>query len=360
MSKRVWAVVKDPGGTNGVLPVVSVLREHGVQVNLIAHGKAPELPQVRALGTYLVVGPDPQEVLATLPLPDAHITSMCSEGGVGRDLIPLLRERGAPTVAAQDFWGGALVQLFRDPQYWPDYICANDELGADIVCRAWPGFTRERIWVTGFPAMDKYAQVDAATVRSRVRDQLGVQEGLPLVLFAGQLEGTSQLLAQVVSALNAIADTIGVAFAPRQHPRLRNNAPDEIEPWNKALASFAGAQLLADTSACPTPDMVAAADVAVSSFSTVLVEAACLRKPVIAINDPVEMARLRESVGGVMDEFPLVELGCARKVTSPQELREALHTALTSGLGLRGAQERHFTLDGKNAERAADRVLALL
>lgn len=361
MSKRVWTVVKDPGGTNGVLPVVKVLRERGVHVDVIAHGKAPELSQVKEFGTYLVAGPDPQAVLATLSLPDAYITSMCSEGGVGRDLIPFLRERGVPTIAAQDFWGGALVRLFSDQKHWPDYIWVNDDLGADIVQRAWAGFLRENIWVTGFPAMDKYAAVDVEGTRARVRRTLGVKGQLPLALFAGDLKGTSAVLAQVIAAFNKLAqESILCAFAPRQHPRMTNDSPEESPLWQGALERFIGGQLLADTSSVATPEMVAAADVVVANFSTVLIEAACLRKQVIAINDEAQMAQFREAVGGIMNEFPLVELGCAHKTTSPGEMRDALRSGLQGKLDLREAQENHFALDGKNAERAAERVLALL
>ncbi|MBI4214931.1 CDP-glycerol glycerophosphotransferase family protein, partial [archaeon] len=263
MAKRVWAVAKDPGGTNGVLPVVKVLRERGVHVDLIAHGKAPELAQVKELGTYLVAGHDPQNVLDTLPLPDAYITSMCSEGSVGRSLIPLMRERGIPTIGAQDFWGGHLISCFSNPVHQPDYIWVNDELGADVVQRAWSGFDREQIWVTGFPAMDKYAQVDVKSTRQRVRMNLQLEEESSIVLFAGQLQGTGQLLGTVVNALNILTTTgVRVAFAPRQHPRMPNNAPWEMPLWEEALARFRVGQLL-DTSIVSTPEMVAAADVVV-------------------------------------------------------------------------------------------------
>lgn len=360
MSKRVWAVVKDPGGVNGVLPVVQILRERGVQVDVIAHGKAPELPHVQALDTYLVAGSDPEEILNTLPLPDAYITSMCSEGGVGRSLIPILRERDVSTVAAQGSWGESLVNLFGAREHHTDHIWVNDQLAADIVLRAWPEYAREQIWVTGIPTLDKFASVDVEGTRARVRQVLGMEEGLPLVVFAGDLQKTSKVLAYIITALNRAAGSGQQAcFAPRQHPRMPDDAPEELEPWGRALAEFHAGQLLAETYEVTTPDMVAAADVVVATYSTLLIDAAALRKEVITFSPP-DVPSMLVSRSGLVDELPLVTLGCATKVTSVETLSEAFLRALQEGLGLRKAQEQNFRLDGRNAERAAECVLKLL
>lgn len=353
MAATVWACVKDPGGTNGVLPVVAELRKRGVDVLVIANGKAPELDSVCALDRYLVAR-TPADVLGILPPPRVLITSVCSGGGVGRDLIPHLRERSPETkiVRAQDLWGGGLLTIWRELQYRPDFVWANDAIDADIITRAWPDFERDRIWLTGYPALDRYAALDAVAVRKRVRLELRIPEEVPIVLFAGQLAGTSAALKMVVSALNSIGRS--VFLIPRQHPRMANDAPLELPIWEGALALFRAGETVRDSSRCTTTDLVSAADLVIGEFTTVLVEAAALHKDAISIQTPEMVARYREATGGLMEEFPLTTLGCAEKVSTQSGLRFAIEAALSSGLGLGAAQTRHFSLDGKNAERVAD------
>ncbi len=104
----ILAVCKDPGGTNGVLPVVKVLRkDFGLDVRLIANGKAAEL-LANTNEDYEVLR-SAEEITRRYPKPKLMFTSVCSRGGVGRDLVPSLRDV-CPTVALHDFWG---TRLFR-------------------------------------------------------------------------------------------------------------------------------------------------------------------------------------------------------------------------------------------------------
>lgn len=358
MTATVWACVKDPGGTNGVLPVVAELRKRGVGVLVIANGKAPELKVVQELGTYFVARSS-EEVLATLPLPKLLITSMCSKGGVGRDLVPFMRKRGIPTVAGQDQWGSYLATDWADPRFYPDMIWVGDEQGDAIVRRAWPTFGGD-IWVTGYPALDRYAMQPSPPADDACANALPSGSGdAPLVFFAGGLAGTSATLALVVRALNKTAGKRGVDFIPRQHPRMRDDARDEVDAWNSALKEFTAGSLRGDES-FSIRSLLEVADVVVGTTSTVLLEAAALRKQVISVLTPAEVERYRTATGGLMKEFPLVTLGCAEKVTNQRELERALRSALRGNLGLRAKQILRLQLDGKNAVRAADRVMALL
>lgn len=356
MSIDIWACVKDPGGTNGVLPVVAELRKRGFDALVIANGKAPELPVVQALDRYLVVR-TPDDVLGILPPARVLITSMCSKGGVGRDLVPLMRERGIHTVAGQDWWGGQLMTNWPDPRFYPDAIWVGDDQAAVIVKKAWPAF-QGQTWVTGLPALDRYASLDVAATRMRVRESCDVLDGKTIVLYAGEIVGTGAVLSRIVNALNEIGHPI--VLIPRQHPRMPNDAPGEFALWREACERFNAGVLLGETSALSTTDLVAAADVVIGETSTVLMEAVVLGKQVIAVLFPDGIERYRRSTGGLIEEFPLTALGCAAKATNQDELAAALRVAVTGDLGLRAAQARAFPLDGMNASRVADRVMSLL
>ncbi len=349
---HVWAVCKDPGGTNGVLPVVRVLRERGHMVSLIANGKAVELLNHKeGVMPYKTA----EEVLKDfVGYPDALITSMCSQGGVGRDLIPWLRGR-VPTVALQDFWGGTLWDEFAKVR--PDYITTNDQVGKEIIQTAWPDFNPDHIKITGFPALDKYKSVDVGAVTEQVRAALGLNENKPIILVGGQSEFSGQMLKEVIACLNTIGQN--VYLIPRAHPRMKDNWPEEVAPWQEAMEQFRAGTLIRDSSACDTPSVIACSSLVISMYSTIQIEAAVLRKPTISVWYP-EMEQLwYQSTNEKMGEFPLVRLGCAAKAENREALCELLRQALSGDLGLLANQEQNFQLDGKNAERVADFVESL-
>ena len=361
MGPIVACICKDPGGTNGVLPVIKELRAQFLEALPVANGKAVEI--LNASKTPFFHAPNPEDLLAWFDL-CAVLTSMCSEGGTGRNLIPLLKDKTKhgqriPVIALQDFWGGRLWTEWADPKFRPDYICVNDQIGADIVLRAWPDFQKENVLITGFPAMDKYVHVDIVNTKLAVKSTLGLSEDRPLVFYAGQIEREGELINEVVKVLNEINSDI--YFLPRQHPRMKNNAPEELPKWDSALANFRGG-ILIDSSPCDTPSVTMAADLVMSTFSTVNVEATCLRKNNISILYPELGMQLFKKELPQLNESPLVELGCSAKATDREELTDLIEKSLANvnGLGLQEAQEQHFPLDGRNAQRVAEFIHTIL
>lgn len=346
----VWAVCKDPGGMAGVLPVVKKLREMGQEVLFIANGKSAELLQGKA---EFVVYDKIESLLAENPPPKVLITSMCSGGGVGRDLVPLLRGK-TKVIALQDFWGARLWTDWADPKFRPDYICVNDVVGKRIVPDAWPDFGDDQIIITGYPAQDVYAGFDLKAASAKARSLLDLPDK-PIILFGGQLKKSGEALAELVTVLNEIGKD--VCLIPRGHPRMKDNAPEEMPKWEQALLSFRSGTLIADSSACDPQSLIAASDIVVSMYSTMLVEAAVLRKQNISLLYPeVGMQDFLKETGGGMKEFPLIELGCSAKATNRQKLLQYVKQALDSDLGLKPAQEQSFKVDGRNAERVVQFV----
>ncbi|OGN05655.1 MAG: hypothetical protein A2831_00525 [Candidatus Yanofskybacteria bacterium RIFCSPHIGHO2_01_FULL_44_17] len=347
----IWAVCKDPGGTNGVLPVVDELRKIGYEVLLIANGNALErLPTMNI--PFLTL----EEALAKSTIPDIFLTSMCYQGGVGRNLIPLMRSAGVPVITLQDFWGAQLKPEWEDRKFRPRFVCANDEVGADIIQRAWPGFHRSCIEITGFPAMDKYASLDVGGTSKKVREGLGIPADGKVVLYCDQIDYAGEVLTELVESLNSLGRN-DIYFIPRMHPRLPKDNPDGFPKFQEAMKLFRAGTLIADSSRFTTSEVITAATVVLSMYSTVNIEASCIRKQNISMLYPdYGMGLFLKGANGIMDEFPLVSLGCSTKVTNRQELVAALTESLGSGLGLVSAQEKAFQLDGKNAFRVANLV----
>ncbi len=346
---------KDTGGTAGIVPVVKAIRSHGAQVELFANGKAVE---ILAGSGEVFVQAQSVETLLAMDYPKTLVTSMCSQGGVGRDLILYLR-KSTQVVALQDYWAGYLYDAWRAPDYRPDYIIVNDGIGARLVEEAWPGFPSENIRATGFPALDKYAGYDVAAEASKVRLQLGIPPQGRIVLYGGQWQGSGSVLAEIVRALNELGDN-SVYLIPRAHPAMGNNAPDELPIWQEAIKCFSGG-ILVDGSGFSTQQLLAASDVILSMYSTILVESATIRKQTISVLYPdAGLSLFRASTGNSMDVPPVVSLGCSTMAAGYEELCSQLKLALKGDLGLTAAQVANFRLDGQNAERSARFILSLL
>lgn len=351
----IWAFCKDPGGTAGLLPVVERLRKQ-YRVLLIASGKAVEL--LREADQDFVAYESVEQVLVDNPLPEALLTSMCSKGNMGRNLVSLLRGH-CPTVVLQDHWVGSLWTSWAGSKYQPDFICVNDEIGAKMVLNAWPWFDRRWIIVIGYPALDKYSNYDVETAAATVRAKLNIAEQTPLVFYAGQVKRAGQVLLELVEALNTIGQDVYLIARP--HPRMKDEVPEELPLWQKALNNFRAGEVILDSSSCDISSLVAASTVTTSMYSTVLVEAAALRKQNISMLYPeVGMAEFWRGSGSEIGEFPLVELGCSAKATNRQTLCNLLEKSLAGKLNLEVNQRKHFRLDGMNAERVADFISNLI
>lgn len=354
----IWAVCKDPGGTAGVMPVVEVLRSMGLEVLLIANGKSVEMLQKG--GETFIAGESAEQIICEYGYPEILITSMCSKGGVGRDLAVILKGK-CPVIALQDYWGARLWTDWVGLECRPDLICVNDEVGARIVSDAWHGFSADRIKITGYPALDRFVGYDIAAGAARARKKLNICEQMPVVFFGGQTRRTGDVLTEVINALNELGKP--TYLVPRRHPRMADNAPEQIVIWESALNYFNRGIVIADSSPCDIQELIAVADVIVSAFSTVLVEASVLRKPNISVLYPdAGMAEFVHETGGGMKESPIVSLGCSAKAENKNDLQSLLEASFAGDLRERQirAQERCFRLDGKNAHKVAELVCSFL
>lgn len=334
----------------------------GKEVLLIANGKAVEI--LTKAGADFEASDSAKKLLAKWPssaLPEAILTSACSDGGVGCELVALLRGQ-CPRVLVTDYWTGAQLQPFYLANR-PDFVVVNDQVGADLVAASWQGYPADHIKILGWPALDKYAGYDVGEARKRVRYALGMtRERWPMVLLAGQFPLADLPLTALIFLLNHDVGDGEVYLLARPHPRTINNCPEDAPAWQRAANQMRKGQLVFDffgQFASDIPALVAAADVVVSPYSTTLIEAAVLRKNNISYLPASLWEQFAASAPGIK-EFPLVSMGCSAKATSRLELGTLLADAFAGRMNLREAQEGNFRPDGKSAERVANFALSLL
>ena len=361
MLASVLAVMKDPGGIQAVMPVVEILRQLGMKVLLVANGKAAEVLPGQEEG--VMIYNTSEEALERInPFPDLLITSICTGGGIGRDLVPLVRQRHpqAKVVAIQDSWSGGLFKEWNDLRYRPDFIFVNDDVGANLVKKAWPDFDSDRIKTLGYALLDQYASIDQVAIQKSARKKLGLSGDKPVILYCGQTVASGQTLYELIQSINDIQHHC--YLMPRQHPRMATDAaPIETEYWHKAEYT-ATYPLLISSTICTATEAIVASDLVTGMFSTMLMEAACLQKPVVSIMYPELGQSWFETISsGRETKYPLESLGACSTTRNPKQLRKVLEVFFRDGtLHQELAQKNAFRLDGKNAERIAEFVYSLV
>lgn len=364
---KIWACVQDPGGMNCVIPVVHELLKDNHVITLLLYGTSKSLIQSEKakfitdnITLYYVdsINEFISDELREGAHPELFLTSMCTDGGLGSVIMRFLKGK-CPTVSLQDYWGGGLKD-FADNR--PDYIVVNDEIGAKLVLEAWGGYDSQRIKILGYPAFDKYSGMNVNKVSLEVKRKLGMTERKwPVVLVAGQGDGTGNLISEVVFALDNIGEEPFYVI-PRPHPRTKVDYPEQMQLWQEAIARLNKGRIIVDFfEQTDTASLLAASDIIVSMFSTVLIEAAVLRKiPIAVLYEDCGAKLFKDSVGGLMNEFPLVELACCKKADSRTELCIQFYEALGRRTWLSTRQQEVFQTDGRNARRVADFVTSLL
>lgn len=352
----ILATCKDIGGKQGLLPVVHQLRKN-YKVALIAEGVAYE--KLRQTGENCQKYAQTSDVILDYPRPDAFLTSMDFNGGIGRDLIPMFKSV-CPTVALQSYWAEYLTTAWKDEKYRPDFITVNDDVGLFLVKKYWPEYPIEQIKIAGFPALDELATFDVSGISVSVRKKLGLEREIPVVTFIGQAWHTGHALSELIAAIDVIGQD--VYLIPRPHPSMATDFSFEMTAWENALASAGKHALLVNNSAgIDSLNIVAASTVTLSMHSTLLVKASVLRKQNIAVLYPgFGLKMFLKDFPGGKDEFPIIPAGCTREVGNRKELVTALKLSYDNSLNQTEAQQKMFKLDGNNAKRVADFVESII
>jgi len=354
-ARHVYAICKDPGGVNVIMPTVRELQGLGIPTTVYAYGAA-----VGLLSGQVFIDVEKEGVRPDFKQRCALITSMDSNMWFSRDMLRLFKYLEKKTVIIEDYWGGGYNTELSDPAYRPDFVILNDEVGKRIVLESWKDFHEGRIIASGYPSLDRFAHINIEVARRQVREGYEISDNMKVVLYAGQLERTSETLNELIEALHVFCDTENIFLIARQHPRMKDDAPHQITLWQEALLRFKG-RTAGNPYIYNMPTLIVASDVVVSAFSTCLLEAAALRKPNIAILYPeVEQRILNEATGDAYKELPIIDLGCTFKAECRDSIKHYLRKSFLDPEFLVEAQKRAFRLDGKNALQAAGFISGLL
>jgi len=368
----VVTVAMDPGGTRSMLLVDEAIRKlwlpgRDLSVQIVGNGYAAGF--LKALKRPFIDERDAHRVLSHLDgYPKVFVTSMCSLGGVGRDLIPFMRAHGVPTVAIQDQWGAHLLTAWRDEHYRPDYIVVNDRVAADIVKRAWPKYSRKRIKILGYAILDELAKYSRAAIEWSERGKYGLNRNLPVLYFSGQLGETDIALDNLVAAIVAAEKEVQLILG--LHPGLKNEERMKAYPGLGERVARAVERAREKVGRVVDREgdevyAVAAADVTIGMYPTAFTEAIAFRRPAIAdFARRAGASSYEKATGGLMRVHPLVELGAVRQVTNRRQYVSALRGVYSGHLAkqLLPFQEKAFRVrsGGKNAEDIAKFCASLM
>jgi hypothetical protein len=367
----ILATCYDRGASNNVGPVVKALRSRGVEVNLFAGGPATaalERTGVRFIPfttARLAIAADRKSTLLY-----AGVDS--NDRLIGYEVASEMLKAGisCPVALQSDFWGSGIYHQKKWSELTPIRHFVNDRYDAKLAERVFPKMHPRNIRPISWPWLDNYhAGEDEIKKRgARFRQTQGIPEGMPTVFYAGQLGRTAEVATSLIRAIIGLDQP--VCLIGRLHPimlREESNWADETSRYNEAIAEFQrwgkGKYILGNDPLDPK-DLIAAATVVVSMFSTVLIEAAAWRRQNIAMLYPeVGMAEWLVNTGeGIIPEFPLVSLGCTARAANDEETASLLADCYTGQLRakLEPNQEKHINATGGNAERIADELASLI
>lgn len=349
--KKILCIADAPGPAEFLAPVIPLLRAHA-DTSIVAVGTAMDI-----LEEYKPIRCD-DEVCADKVCADINpdflvsaISSLTHGPYVNNRFIELAHAHGIPIVCLQDYWANHRWPHNRGIVSMLSHVCVSDEFAASLWREdGFPG----QIHITGNPAFDRFASIDVAGQRNRLRNLLGIAPDDRVILFAGQgtpkhIESDKKTFACVTEIIRAMTSDQPVKLIIRPHPRAIETA---------YYGEYAHGIEIIDTSFAElSDDMLPAADVVVSMFSTNLVHACYLRIPAVSVLLPQEGRAVLKHVG--LDDFPPNTLGASIGIyeENPAVLCRTLETIFSDKevvARMRTAQEKHFPLDTKAARRVMD------
>jgi UDP-N-acetylglucosamine 2-epimerase len=196
-------------------------------------------------------------------------------------------------------------QIFDHPQYGflnADFVAVNGDSAKELYLRR--GIPSSRVFVTGMAHYDDTFRLAKSLLRSRERAESKV------IVFATEnlpLADTFAMISPVASAVLAIPQARVVI---RPHPR------ENPSNYRDFVKRFSSDRIMVD-STTPLLELLSKADICVTGFSNVAVEAMILECPVVCMN-----------LTGRPNKLPYAQEGAALGVHHPDEVGPAITKAL--------------------------------
>jgi UDP-N-acetylglucosamine 2-epimerase len=196
-------------------------------------------------------------------------------------------------------------QIFDHPQYGflnADVIAVNSDSAKEVYLRR--GISPSRVFVTGIAHYDETFRIAGSLPKSRKQAESKV------IVFATEnlpIAETFQMISPVTSAALAI---------PRARVVIRPHPREDPSNYGDFVNRYASDRITVDAKTTLL-ELLSKADVCVTGFSNVAVEAMILKRPVICMN-----------LTGKPDKLPYAQEGAALGVHHPDEVGPAITKAL--------------------------------
>jgi hypothetical protein len=233
---------------------------------------------------------------------------------LGQAFVRLARQRGIPSLSVQD-------GLASDDATWwwmsADRLVASGQMLARMLTQH--GIPNSRIVVAGQPRFDRLHALRNSDTRRSARRALKLDDDIFTVLFAAGDGQAVEYRRAVVAATMAVADV---------HLLLRPHPADPVGIHTRLLQSYPSGRI----SLCAEQhivELLCAADVLVTQYSTVALEAVLLGKTVLTTGFP-----------GIHLAVDYAQFGIATRIGSPEELTQTLQRLAKEPRNDRRADER--------------------
>jgi hypothetical protein len=333
--QRLIFSTRDVGSAGHVAALAADAGMYGMDSLIIAEGAAQDYLEARkvpylAADVWLPVTSKPDFIaLASDKLTESNASavvcgrSSSQDSSIDQIVITAARLLNIPSFVIQDFWGDVW-----DEDCCPDHYLVIDEQAACL--------TRQRtaadVYVIGSPKHAQYMHFDFNYLREHGRATLGLASEIPVIGYFGQdllrLPGYRQVLLDIGATISKIG-RISLFYKP--HPR------ETQASYSQTLA------LLHESGTFPVVAQeitveaaIASADVVLSCFSTVSLDAAYMMRSHKAPNVSIVCADYPDDISSFwrpatgLAIFPLVTDGIALPAKNRSSLEHALRIGLTS------------------------------
>jgi CDP-glycerol glycerophosphotransferase len=228
------------------------------------------------------------------------------------------------------------LAVLRESRRW-DVLLAQNPYGAGILRRAY-AFGRRPVWVEGYPRNDVLVRGDAAPVRER----LGIGAHERVLLYAPTWRDDREQIVDFLD-LEALAAQTGMVVLVRGHSRT-------LIPGSDAE----GARVVDVTAYPDMADLLLAADVLVTDYSSVMFDFTVTGKPIFFLTPDLD--HYRGALRGFY--FDLHAQAPGPVVTTQEALAAALGDDSTGSAHAAAYRAWRARFNARDDGRAAERVVA--
>ena len=366
-SQRLVLSARDVGSAGHIAALAAGAAMHGMSSLIVAEGAAQAYLETRRIpyitaDVWLSATGTPDKPIDVIALAREKLTQadanavVCGRSspqgnGIDRTVITAARLLDIPSFVIQDFWGDVWEEECR-----PDHYLVADEQAARL--------TRQRtaadVHVIGSPKHAQSMHIDFQYLREKGRATLGLASETPTIGYFGQdllsLPGYRQVLLDIGETIRQMN---GIALFYKPHPRETQASHSQT----LALLHESGARPVVAQD-ITVEAAIASADVVLSCFSTVGLDAAYMMRAHSAPNVSIVCSDYPEDVSNFwrpatgLSMFPLVSDGIALPARNRSSLEYALRIGLTPAEQQRQATACQSILSNPNMsiDRAYDLI----